>query len=779
MLRKFGIVDQKELVGRALLTFLCAYGLLIGGTVEGLITARTRMNSMLLLTLVSLLIGGWWLRAGLRRLTWQPTPADLIAALWGMAILLSWAVNGLSSRRSSIGGWYDGLVLIVLLVVANGIARGLPRRWFLDAVLLAGLPLLFFGYQQLFGWLSGWSIYASVGVPFSPVRPPSLLGNPNTLATVLIVLILLAVMRISSATSAVWRLLWIAYTALTGVLLLFTQSRGAWFGLAIGLGVALLIWLPGSGLLARAAHLSKRYLPLLVGGALIGLIAFLAIGVLLVRSSGRVDARGGIYQVALQSFLQSPLLGHGPDSFSRQLLEAQSIPPETPHSHAHDIPLHIAAELGLIGLLAAGATLYLSVRAFRQQLGQAAAPAERLLLISVGGALAAYTAHGLLDIPASQPASFMLGAWLLAAALSGQQMINQSGDPATPKTAAWRFVPMGALCLVLLISGWWSTLNYSVYTDGLAHAAPGHYRASALLLERAAQADPNLPVVWSSAGYVNGLAALVDADSSALTAAISDYERALELEPPNAIDWQNLAVLYAQAGRADDAIRASAQAVRHAAAEPIFAINQGLILEQFGKPEEARQVYRAALILNPALRNDPLWQSSALHKEVAALTPPAPDSYDQLMSALGSGQVAQARAAIAEQKALNGLRSMPYINAALFEIATHGDLALAEQNIHAAQFLYAPYVDDGAWIHYALSELANARGDTAARDYERERAQRDITSDIDGTSIAYGINLPIATYFHITFSRTLLPKVWYPTTTPKPLWKVQLPESLP
>jgi len=730
--------------GTLVLCELCGYMLLIGGIFDGVLNAVVRLTSVLSIALVC---GIWTADKLQERARYHPTLITTIALVWSIAIALSWLANGAQSARSSTGAWFEALALLIMLLIADAIQRGLPRRWLFDALLAVGVIVLLQGYHELYNWLLNWQRMAGAGVPFVPVRPSGVFDNPNAHATVLIVLIPLVLARLFEAKRRVVRAGWALYALLLGFLLITTQSKGGWIGLAVGL-IAMIALL----LRSRAIQLSRRQI---VGGlaiALTGLAVFVVIGLPLLSASARGDGRPAIYAAAIRAFLQSPFVGHGPDSFSLQLLNMQSIPPEPPHSHAHNMILHVAAELGLFGLAAAALMVASGVRAYQQALKQADA-AERTLLIGAGSALIAYVGHGMFDVTASQPALLMLGAWLFAAAIA-----PKTAPTSTPLRSANRLLGglvQGVLIGFVLIGGLWASFAYLTYYRAVANAAVGNYAQSAEALMQAAQADPYAPVKWAVAGYAEAI-------GGNLSQAITNYENALAIEPPNALYWENLAVLDMQANRADDAIHAAAQAVRYARNDAAVLINQGMILETFGQPDNARTAYLAALTLAPVLTDDNLWQQTALRRDVLAQIAKPPTAYQTLMTAINNRHLDVARTQIAHEKSLNPFRSQPYIDAALLEIRMNGDLNKAEQYLTAAQILYYPYTDSSAWLHYALGELAAARGDRAGRDRERQIARQSNTADRDGTLLLFGNNVPVATYFMAALPRTVLPQVWDP-----------------
>src|SRR5262249_50809153 len=153
------------------------------------------------------------------------------------------------------------------------------------------------------------------------------------------------------------------YGLLAAGLLALTFSRGAWIGLAAGLIVqAVLIRNKDStqGCQRRkgrfGAKAQRGLLKWLV--VAIAAVGLGGIGLLFVKSFGlgerSTTLRTDIYAAAWRMFSEKPLTGYGLFTFGRGLARAQSMPPSEPHSHAHDAPLNIAAETGLIGLAALG-----------------------------------------------------------------------------------------------------------------------------------------------------------------------------------------------------------------------------------------------------------------------------------------------------------------------------------------------------------------------------------------------------------------------------------------
>lgn len=177
------------------------------------------------------------------------------------------------------------------------------------------------------------------------------------------------------------------------------------------------------------------------------------------------DLRGDIYTGAIELFAEKPLTGQGLFTFGRGLVRLTDIQPDKPHSHAHNAVLHIAAELGIIGLIALAGTLFVMTRVIRAN-WRGMSARERILLAGAISAVVAFAVDQLGDIPAMMPAIALTGLVALFLALA----------PLKPETvnAKWQRLgfPVGicALWVTLLITGFWSNHVYAQYTEALGYA---------------------------------------------------------------------------------------------------------------------------------------------------------------------------------------------------------------------------------------------------------------------------------------------------------------------
>lgn len=155
-------------------------------------------------------------------------------------------------------------------------------------------------------------------------------GNPNFLSSFLIVLIPLTLSRLLSARGKPPRILLKGiYALLQIVLLLLTNSRGAW----IGAGVGLVVWavlaatrslqVTRNSIQAWWLRQSGAIKGVLVGAVVIGIISVAGVAVVFVRSFSDPGRAAGlrldIYTAAIELFKEKPLTGQGLFTFGRGL----------------------------------------------------------------------------------------------------------------------------------------------------------------------------------------------------------------------------------------------------------------------------------------------------------------------------------------------------------------------------------------------------------------------------------------------------------------------------
>lgn len=513
-----------------------------------------------------------------RRQNWRRHGANLDSALplWAVAIAFSILANPGTIGRSFIGLWFV-LLYVGTWYVLHDLVSNRPeiREWLIDAILSAGLVLIFFSALQMV--MTGrWLQLVSV------------IGNSNALGTILLVIAPFALGRMITARRLTLKLGWTIYSfALTAIVVL-TLSRGAWLSMLAGLGTLLVLMLHDRGLLSigrlrgrwQALSVSFRRLTLL-GAATVTVAIVILLG-LIINSFTIRERRAGLreemWRAALLQFAEKPLTGQGLFTFGRHYGRQVSVPPALSYAHAHNLPLNVAAELGILGMVALLYTTVCIVGCFRRAWANSPS-GDRVLLISCASALVGFSVHHVFDFTAMMPAVALLGI-LLVVILPTEGVKFRSEKPRLQV-----FHPSGivALWVVVLIFGWQSSEANRLYVQSLRLSNYGvagrtaeevmvDYRNALRILEDLATPDAAMPVHLQQKALLLGLLASYG-DSQALERATVTYEHYLEQEPYDAISWANLAALYWQSGNGAKAMRALERAIYLAPDSYVFAYN--------------------------------------------------------------------------------------------------------------------------------------------------------------------------------------------------------------
>lgn len=541
---------------RALILLVFAYLATIGATWNGVMLPDFQRLTLILMILGVVV----WLAVRLRRgWKWHPTALDSVILLWVGAFALSMIANPETTRRSMIGLWYVGLYIGLWYTLHDLLAnRALPRDALIGAFLTAGFVILLFGYLQVWNEIrgGGWSLEGS--------RPVSLIGNTNALAAFLLALMPFTVIRLFAAPHRPARIVMSLYAFALLVLLFLTFSRGGWLGAIIALAALFWLWSRDPGSRLGQFYRRRKGLILVLSAVLLVIGAMFILDSLSISGRG-TDLRLFIWESALKQFAEKPISGQGLFTFGRDLALNASMPPINSHSHAHHIVLNIAAEMGLVGLLALLLTAFAFYRAFWKNWREADTTYKAALAASAAG-FCGLAAHHLVDLPAMMPLIALIG--LLLAALSTA--------PANPtpiqsvRRGGLQSVVLLALWITILAAGFWSSGIYRQFIDSLRYAVnSADFRGAAQQLENVILADP-LPIYHQQQAFLWGMAAAEGDLDSAQKGAVA-FERFLADEPAHASSWANLAALYWQLGEAEKALSAIERAVELAPDFALFA----------------------------------------------------------------------------------------------------------------------------------------------------------------------------------------------------------------
>lgn len=284
------------------------------------------------------------------------------AFIWWFLGYLAWAL-----LVSLLSDYFDSAIvplqerfklLLIMIVAVNALRTPAQLRTY------CVLFLIFFLIYPFRGAITNYLIGNTV---FGRAIWNNIYSNPNDLAALSIFALGIALsLGIPRTQHPKQRVFYLMAAVLLAVLILLTQSRGAFLGAMIGIAWPL----------TKAIWRSRSLPVALVLGALLVVVAvpdatWQRFGGLAKLTStetiadadpeGSAEQRFAIAKVAWNIFLDSPILGTGLESFSQVQFEYA---PELGHRDTHNTYLNLGAELGFPGLFLWLACVY---SAFRQR----------------------------------------------------------------------------------------------------------------------------------------------------------------------------------------------------------------------------------------------------------------------------------------------------------------------------------------------------------------------------------------------------------------------------
>lgn len=710
------------------------------GTYNGLHSPTLRLYSII--GLVALMVVWLAARAGT---PWNASPLDAGFALWALAIGISLAANPLYARRIVIGIWfvllYTGLWYVLHDLIRH---QRLPREHLIDGLIVAGTLVLIIAFSQL------QNEFLKSGLL---LRPGSIFGNPNTLGAWLIVLVPPALYRAVTARHPVGRVLMGIYSLAALLLLGASFSRGAWLGMTAGMvGGGLLV-------LAHQQRLSAAYWHgwwsrthpgvrlAATGGLLVIAAVVLATGLLFLRTftlAGRtLNLRTDIYAAAVQVAAERPLTGYGLFTFGGQMPRYWFTPPRETHSHAHNLLLHVVAELGLTGLLALTVTTGLIIQAARRN-WRSTSGRDRLLVIAAATSVISFAGHHLTDMPSMLPAIALSG--LVPLAL----LVVPYDIPKRQPSADASLLAAGAIWVTVLLTGIWSVGNYRVYHNALLYATSEDYAGAAERMSAAISSDPGLALTYQQRGLLYALAGDVDA-------AAADFARYTSMEPNYAVGWANLGALRYADGDYAAAAAAFERTLELAPEIGLFHRWQGRALEATDDNDGALAAYQTALALDPSLMLT--HEASALEQRAA--DPNNLTGTNRLAWLLIKGSAAETQTQWAALEASADLSGSHWTTLAVLVHLKAGDETGALALMEAAPVPRS--TADRAWEMLAQARLINdkARLDQARALMEPPALERDEPS---------GPNVMYIQYLRAGLERQFVPQVGWSQTSQIVWW---------
>lgn len=397
--------------------------------ITGLLFSRALLVVVLLSIFYRLL--QWWKRGALS----IGTPIDLsILLLVGTIPVTLWATIQPEITHLQVYRLLSGISVLYCLV--NGLLSRTSLRYCLGAITLVGIGLTLlapFTVEWITDKFSFIPLFLYTGMPlFSAIQihPNIIAGTLALLLPVLISLLLFSWQQLTQLEKSLYGLAVI----LMGVILLFTQSRGALTGFAVAILVLLLLY-------------RRRNWPvvLLILGAFLLVVAYRGKSDIFVDAAALNTVRGWtgrqeIWSRALAIIHDFPLTGIGmgnfglvADTFYPFLYAA---PGQTPH--AHNLFLQIAVDLGVPGLIIWLSILF-NILVLSVQLLIRGRLANDCLLTGLGAGLLCsqllLIIHGLTDavLWGTKPAVILWALW--GVALVATNLSQPSSPAVSAKTA--------------------------------------------------------------------------------------------------------------------------------------------------------------------------------------------------------------------------------------------------------------------------------------------------------------------------------------------------------
>lgn len=362
-------------------------------------------------------IGGTVVAVLSRKVPFRP-PLTLVFGAVFVAAMFAATVGGVSPL-ASIRVAANYLLGICLAVCVGTVVRASPAglRWLLRGWTLAATVLVVPALPSALRVSDQFSGSLVSG------RVQGAFAQPNDFGEFALLGAVAAGALVASSTLRRDRLLGVVglLVGLSGVAVSF--SRGAWLGGLVAL-VTVAVLSPSS---RRAVVGLLTLIPVaLVVGALAGAQPFptllARVDSLLTGAENPADDRPIIYAQALQVFLSHPVLGVGPGGFLATNYGADSLLIRRTYLHGHSVVLTVAAEDGIIGVLALltfTVALAVAVLAARRRLLALGAGTLNARLAILAAGLVGVAAHGLIDVVYTNPLLIPL-LWFLAGLVAGE-----------------------------------------------------------------------------------------------------------------------------------------------------------------------------------------------------------------------------------------------------------------------------------------------------------------------------------------------------------------------
>jgi putative inorganic carbon (hco3(-)) transporter len=356
---------------------------------------------------------------------WLFATRGYFAVLHGLALVYALA-NALSTRAWVIRG-----TLATTVLVGGGVAvLGLVGTDWPTNKLLPLDPL----YAQLPKLVRG----VEAATPHGAFHPNEI-GGAVTLLIPLALALLLAPLNGSRRGRLALRLGSGTVCALTMTLLILSQSRSAYVGAAVAIGVVVAWWLAFRTRSARVRIIGFGLLLLGISVVIWGVWRLL--GFWSAAGAGGLWSLPGrieLWDRALSMLLEFPITGIGMGQFPLVLRTQYTLsltPPGAWVPHAHNVLLQLALDLGIPGAVSMLLVLGAFLRALWRVARRSSDPLLSAIAVGLGASLTGFLVYGLTDtIYVGARAAIILWVVLgIGTALARVDRLQVAGAPPTPK----------------------------------------------------------------------------------------------------------------------------------------------------------------------------------------------------------------------------------------------------------------------------------------------------------------------------------------------------------
>jgi tetratricopeptide (TPR) repeat protein len=591
-----------------LLLFAIYYTLIGGQTAQGIYDPTWRAVTLWLTTT---LLGLWLLWRLVRRARIPRTPLDLpllfLLVAWALAALFS--VNPVYSQETLV--FFLGYLFFFYLAADLG-----RRPWFIELsfnaiIAVAGLVWML-ALLQLSWWYRDYTgpPYLLQGVvPALSLPRLSVLGNPNTMASYIALVLPLVLYKFSLVRKNITRLLLGLWLAMLAGAILLTQSRGGWLAFIVAVSFYLVVWLRPKLVVAglegrlKSAFLQPTRLRWFAGLAVAGLIGlFIWLTLSLRGFSDGLNFRQEVMSGALKTLLAHPILGAGPGTLGEELIRRQQ-PLSAIWADAHNLLLTIAAETGLVGLIG---LIWLGLACFKllkTTFRSEEQNPNHLAGAACAAALLGFAAHNMVDYLFKFPLMMILVAGLAGFWVAVVARLDRSAA-----SRGWPYPAMAAAGLALIVHlllGRDSLQHLKLYQQAVESAGAGNWPAAAGQLRLAQQLAPATPFYRQQLAFALGQQA--QRESGYRQEAIAHYQAALQTLDRLSIDHANLGCLLWAEGRQAEAIREMDLAVELQPFIPLYRLNLAYYLESTGNEAAAQREYAYILATWPNYLQSDYW----------------------------------------------------------------------------------------------------------------------------------------------------------------------------